>query len=72
MDANKKVSEGWNGDGDDFRCGVCMVKEVRQLRMENGESKKEMERMKHVEEERTQEYMRSMHLKRHGPTSQRD
>ena len=46
-----KVPEGWNGDGEDFRCGVCMVKEMRQLSMDNGELKREVERMRHVEEE---------------------
>ena len=46
-----KVPEGWNGGGEDYRYGVCMVKEVRQLRMENGELKKKVERMRHVEEE---------------------
>ena len=35
-----KVPGRWNGDGEDFRCVVCMVKEVRQLRKEKGELKK--------------------------------
>ena len=47
-----KVPEEWNGDGRDFRCGVCMVKDMIQLRMENGELIKYLEHMKLVEEER--------------------
>ena len=47
-----RVPDGWTGENDELRCGACMVKEMMQIRKYNEELKKEVRRMKSVDEER--------------------
>ena len=41
-----KVPEGWKGDGV-FKCGLCVMKEVVEMKRENGKVKCENENLKH-------------------------
>ena len=34
--------DGWSGENDEFRCGVCMVKEMMKLKREIEDLKKKM------------------------------
>ena len=43
-----KAPDGWSGENDEFRCGVCMVKEIMKLKREIEDLKNKMECMKSV------------------------
>ena len=47
-----KAPDGRSGENDEFRCGVCMVKEMMKLKREIEDLKKKMECMKSIYEER--------------------
>ena len=47
-----KAPGGWSGENDEFRCGVCMVKEMMKLKSEIEDLKKKMECTKSIDEER--------------------
>ena len=44
--------DGWSGEKDEFRCGVCMVKEMMKLKREIEDLKTKMACMKSIDEER--------------------
>ena len=47
-----KHQMGWSGEKDEFRCGVCMVKEMMMLKREIEDLKTKMACMKSIDEER--------------------
>ena len=47
-----KAPDGWSGEKDEFRCGVCMVKEMMKLKREIEDLKTKMACMKSIDEER--------------------
>ena len=47
-----KAPDGWSGEKDKFRCGVCMVKEMMKLKREIEDLKTKMVCMKSIDEER--------------------
>ena len=47
-----KAPDGWSGEKDEFRCGVCMVKEMMNLKREIEDLKTKMACMKSIDEER--------------------
>ena len=43
-----KAPDGWSGEKDEFRCGVCMVKEMMKLKREIKELKTKIACMKSI------------------------
>ena len=47
-----KAPDGWSGAKDEFRCGMCMVKEMMKLKREIEDLKTKMACMNSIDEER--------------------
>ena len=47
-----KAPDRWSGEKDEFRCGVCMVKEIMKLKREIEDLKTKMAYMKSIDEKR--------------------